>query len=138
MIKLVAGNTGAGKTKSLIDMANDSVKMSNGHIVYLDGDSSHMYDLSHEIRYTNISNYPINNYGEFFGFMCGILSEDNDIDEIYADGLLKLAHVHEVVNSDELIEKLKKLSNQFKVKFIMSINCDTSLLPNFIQDHVVA
>ncbi|PKM55272.1 MAG: twitching motility protein PilT, partial [Firmicutes bacterium HGW-Firmicutes-3] len=91
MIRLVAGDTGEGKTKALIDMANNALKTTKGHIVYIDLDSSHIYDLRHEIRYINISDYPIADYKEFFGFMCGILSEDSDITEVYADGLLRQA-----------------------------------------------
>ncbi|PKM95932.1 MAG: twitching motility protein PilT [Firmicutes bacterium HGW-Firmicutes-1] len=138
MIRLVAGDTGEGKTKSLIKMANEAVNLTDGHIVYLDGDSSHMLHLKHQIRYTNISEYPITDYKEFFGFMCGILSEDNDISEIYADGLLRLAHVNDIHSSYELIDKLKTLSDKFDVRFIFSVNCDTNLLPDFMKEFIVA
>lgn len=138
MIRLVAGDTGEGKTKNLIKMANDAAKVTKGHIVYLDGDSSHMYDLTHQIRYTNISDYPITDYKEFFGFMCGILSEDSDIDEIYADGLLKLSHINCIENSSELLSKLKALSDKFNVKFIISIGCDQKNIPDFIKEFIVA
>lgn len=138
MIRLVAGDTGEGKTKNLIKMANEAVKSTNGHIVYLDGDSSHMFHLNHEIRYTNLEEFPITDYKEFFGFMCGILSEDRDISEIYADGLLRLAHVNDVCTSNDLIEKLKILSDKFNVRFIMSVNCDTTNLPEFLREFIVA
>jgi len=134
MIRLVAADAGEGKTKDLITMANESVKTTKGHIVYLDGDSSHMYDLNHKIRYTNISEYPITDYKEFFGFMCGVLSEDNDIDEIFADGLLKLAHLEEISKSDDLVKKLKALSDKFNVKFVFSVCCDAKALPEFMKE----
>jgi len=138
MIRLVAGDTGEGKTKSLIQMANEAVDSSKGNIVYLDGDSSHMYDLKYKIRYTNISEYPINDYKEFFGFICGILSEDNDISEIYADGLMKLARVDSMDYCNELVDKLKTLSDKFNVRFIISVNCDINILPDFLKEYVVA
>lgn len=138
MIRLVAGDTGEGKTKSLIQMANESVKTNDGHIVYLDIDSSHMFHLKHEIRYTNISDYPITDYKEFFGFMCGILSEDSDISEIYADGLLRLAHCNDINSTYELVDKLKALSEKFNVRFVVSVNCDTTSLPDFLKEFVVA
>lgn len=138
MIRLVAGDTGEGKTKSLIRMANEALNSTSGHIVYLDGDNSHMLHLKHQIRYTNLSEYPITDYKEFFGFMCGILSEDSDISEIYADGLLGLAHVHDICSSNELIEKLKTLSDKFDVRFVFSINCETTQLPEFLKEFIVA
>lgn len=134
MIKVIPGDTGEGKTKQLIKLANETLKEAKGNIVYIDGDNSHMYDLRHEIRYINISEFPIDDYHEFFGFMCGILSEDHDISEIYVDGLLKMAHLCEISNSDELIDKLKAITDKFSVRVIASINCDASSLPEFLKE----
>jgi len=137
MIRLVAGDTGEGKTKELINKANESLKTTKGHIVYIDLDSSHMYDLRHEIRYVNISDFPINEWHEFFGFMCGILSEDNDISEIYADGLLKQARLEEITDSDPLVSKLKAVSEKFNVRFTFSVNCSECDLPEFMNDYIL-
>lgn len=134
MIKVIPGDTGEGKTKQLIELANQTLKETKGNIVYIDGDNSHMYDLRHEIRYINISEFPIDDYHEFFGFMCGILSEDRDISEIYVDGLLKMAHLCEISNSDELIDKLKAITDKFSVRIIASINCDEASLPDFLKE----
>lgn len=137
MIRLVAGDTGEGKTKELISMSNKALETTKGHIVYIDLDTSHMYDLRHQIRYINIADYPIDTYQEFFGFLCGILSEDNDISQIYADGLLRQAHIDEIGNSDILVTKLKKLSEKFDVRFIFSVNCGECKLPSFLKELMV-
>ncbi len=137
MIRLVTGDTGEGKTKELINLANASLKTTKGHIVYIDLDSSHMYDLKHEIRYINISDYPIDTWHEFYGFMCGILSEDNDISEIFADGLLKQAHLDAIKDSDALVAKLKAVSDKFSVRFVFSVNCSECDLPEFLEDYIV-
>lgn len=138
MIRLVAGDTGEGKTKNLIKMANEAVESSKGNIVYLDIDNSLMLHLKHQIRYINLSEYPITDYKEFFGFMCGILSADNDISEIYADGLLHLARVKDPESTNTLITKLRSLAERFQVRFVFSINCDLNLLPEFMKEFVVA
>jgi hypothetical protein len=138
MIQVIPGDTGEGKTKELIEEANSKLNETNGNIVYIDADNTHMYDLKHEIRYINISEFPINNYHEFFGFMCGILSEDNDIDYIFVDGLLRMAHLNQIDNSDELIEKLKLITNKFGVKLVASINCKQKNLPQFLQEFSMA
>ena len=134
MIKVITGDTGEGKTKRLITRANEVLKEAKGNIVYIDGDNSHMYDLRHEIRYINISEFPIDDYHEFYGFMCGILSEDNDITYIFVDGLLKMAHLEQISNSDELINKLKALTDKFNVRLIASLNCQEKKLPDFLQE----
>ncbi len=134
MIKVITGDTGEGKTKRLIVRANEVLKEAKGNIVYIDGDNSHMYDLRHEIRYINISEFPIDDYHEFYGFMCGILSEDNDITYIFVDGLLKMAHLEQISNSDELINKLKAITDKFNVRLVASLNCQDKELPAFLEE----
>jgi len=134
MIRVIPGETGEGKTKRLIHAANEALMEAKGNIIYIDGDNSHMYDLRHEIRYINISEFPIDDYHEFFGFMCGILSEDNDISHIFVDGLLKMAHLRVIENSDELIDKLKAVTDKFNVRVVASLKCDGEELPEFLNE----
>ena len=91
MIQLIAGLQGAGKTKSLIDMANALVKTNDGHIVYVDADQSQIFRLDYAIRLVQTAEYPLETSSEFFGFVCGILSQDYDINTVFIDGLLKYA-----------------------------------------------
>lgn len=137
MIQLIAGEKGKGKTKSLIDMANEAVKNSKGHVVYIDDNKRYIYNLDYHIRFIETKNFPIYNYNEFFGFICGILSEDFDIDHIFIDGLLKMAHIDENM-ATEFIHKLKELSEKFEIKFIISMCCDTKNLPQNLIEYLVA
>ena len=45
MIKVIFGETGAGKTKRIIDIANETLKTANGSIVFIDNDSQYMFGL---------------------------------------------------------------------------------------------
>jgi len=90
MIRLIYGKKGSGKSKKLLDMANAEVKTATGNLVYLDDDNRCMYDLQHEIRFINTSDYGIDNIDKLYGFVCGILSGDFDISSIYIDGLKKM------------------------------------------------
>ncbi|WP_105618004.1 twitching motility protein PilT [Vallitalea okinawensis] len=137
MIQLIAGQKGKGKTKSLIKMANEAAKTSKGHVVYIDDDKRHIYDLNHHIRFIQASEFPIDNLDEFFGFVCGILSEDFDIDHIFIDGLLKVAHISEDMGA-VLIHKLKELSEKFNIKFVISLSCKTEILPENLKEYLVA
>lgn len=65
MIQIIAGLQGAGKTKSLIDLANAEAKTTHGHIVYVDADNSHILQLSHKIRLIKPDDYPLETPGEF-------------------------------------------------------------------------
>lgn len=137
MIKIVASEKGEGKTKQLIEMANESVKKSKGHIVFIDSSNRYMYELNHKIRFISTTDFPLMDYHEFYGFVCGIMSEDHDIDEIYFDGLLKLAHLN-VKESQVLLDKLKSISDKYNVRFVISISCETKKLPENLKEYLVA
>ena len=55
MVQIIAGRKGKGKTKHLLDMANNGIKAATGSIVYLDKSSKHMYELNNRIRLINVN-----------------------------------------------------------------------------------
>lgn len=130
MIRLIAGGKGEGKTKKLIQLANDAIKTTDGHIVFIDDDKRHIYDLHYDIRFVETIDYPLSNYREFIGFVCGILSQDNDIVEIFVDGLTNLIKTFDNDALLKLVAKLERISQSHEVNFIMSINCNPNDLPD--------
>lgn len=40
-----------------------------------------MYELNNKVRLINVVDYPITNCDEFLGFICGIVSQDHDLEE---------------------------------------------------------
>jgi len=133
MIRLLAGGKGEGKTKKLIDMANAAVKTTDGHIVFIDDDRRHIYDLHYDIRFVETADYPLSNYREFIGFVCGILSQDNDIVEIYVDGLTNLIKTFDNEAMQKLCVKLDRLTETHGVQFVISLNCNPDELPEEIK-----
>ena len=116
MIEIIAGEKGKGKTKHLLDKVNAEIKTANGNIVYLDKSHKHMYELSNKIRLINVKDYPINNCDEFLGFICGIVSQDNDLEAMYLDSFLTISSIRdeEIAHA---IEKLDIISETYNTKF---------------------
>ena len=137
MIRIVAGLNVERKTKKLIEMANDSNKISKGNIVFIDNNERHIYELNHSIRFICTNDFPLDNYREFYGFVCGILSEDHDIEEVYFDGLLKLSH-SKIEEIQLLIDKLKIVSDKYNVRFVISISCESNKMPEYLKEYCVA
>ena len=48
-----------------------------------------MYELNNKVRLIDVSSYPLKNADEFVGFICGIISQDHDLEQIYLDSFLK-------------------------------------------------
>lgn len=136
MVQLIVGNKGKGKTKHLLDKVNAEVKQSPGSIVYLDKSSKHMYELNNRVRLVNIREYLITNSDEFVGFICGIISQDHDLQQMYLDSFLTIACLEDQ-EIDGILEKLEKISEQFKVDFILSISIDEASLPETAKSKVI-
>ena len=93
MIPIISDVKGKGKTKFLIQKANEAVKAANGSVVYLDKNNKHMYELSNRIRLINVGDFPIDTYDAFIGFICGLISQDRDLEHMFFDSFLTIASV---------------------------------------------
>ncbi len=136
MVQLIVGNKGKGKTKHLLDKVNSAIKAASGNLEYLDKNSKNMYELNNKIRLIIVSDYPINDCDEFIGFICGIISQDHDLEQMYLDNFLVNAHLKQE-EIEPAIEKLEKISNMFHVDFIISVSVDESELPETLKEKVV-
>ncbi len=138
MVQLIVGRKGKGKTKHLLDKVNSEIKDIAGNIVYLDKSTKHMYELNNKVRLIDVSQYMIENSGEFIGFVCGIISQDHDLQQMYFDSFLKISVLDgQDKNINDVIEKLDKLSEMFKVDFILSVSLDESELPENLKSKVM-
>lgn len=137
MIQLIVGAKGKGKTKHLLDKVNTAVKTANGNIVYLDKNVKHMYELKNKIRLINVSEYPINSSDEFVGFICGIVSQDHDLEQMYLDSFLVLANIPTHDDVEPVINKLEKISQLFDVDFVISMSVDESELSDALKSKVI-
>ena len=124
-------------TKELLNKVNSSVKGKEGSIVYLDKSQKHMYELNNQVRLINVMDYPIDNCDEFLGFVCGIVSQDHDLEEMYLDSFLTIASLEEEGAITKAIEKLDIISEKFKVKFILSVSKNIEQLPECAKAKVI-
>ena len=76
MVSLIVGEKGKGKTKYLLDMANDAVNTADGNIVYIDKNSKHMYELNRKVRLIDASRFPLKSGDEFIGLLAGAETMD--------------------------------------------------------------
>ena len=137
MIEIIAGEKGKGKTKELLAKVNHSVAAASGNIVYLDKSQKHMYELNNKVRLINVMDYPIDNCDEFLGFLCGIVSQDHDLEEMYLDSFLTIAFTGTDDEIQHAIEKLDIISEKYNVKFILSVSRDESRLPECAKAKIV-
>lgn len=135
MVRLIVGEKGKGKTKHLIDQVNSEVKNASGNIAYIDKSMRHMHDLNNRVRLINIKEYPILNSDSLIGFLCGILSQDNDLEQIYLDSFLTIANLEDQ-DVSTTIDIINKISEKYKVDFIISISMKENKLPESVRPYI--
>ena len=138
MVQIIAGAKGKGKTKYLLDMANTAVKEAKGSVVYLDKSSKHMYELNNQIRLINVQEYPIDTSDGFIGFICGIICQDHDLEQMYLDSFLRLSRLEGNESMiDDCVGQLENVSKIFNVDFILSVSMDKEELSASLQEKVI-
>ena len=136
MVRLIVGNKGKGKTTEILNRVNTQIKEAKGSIVYLDKSSKHMYELNNKIRLIDVSRFPITNSEQFVGFICGIISQDHDLEAMYLDGFIKCSKVkpEEITTT---IKELDAVSNMFNIVFIISLSLDKEELDSSLEDMIL-
>ena len=137
MIQLIVGAKGKGKTKHLLEKVNNAVKTVDGNIVYLDKNAKHMYELKNRIRLINTSEFPFSSTDEFIGFLCGIVSQDHDLQEVYLDSLMDVAFIKDKADIEPLLMKLDKISSQFSVDFFISVSLEVDEVPEQFRSQII-
>ena len=136
MIQIIHGKKGSGKTKKILDMANAAVDQHKGYVIFLDDDNRYMFDLRHEVRFVNAGEFGSDSPEMFFGFLCGMLSQNFDISVIFVDAFLKLVKV----DSDKtarFFTRLEELSERHNVSFILSVAVDDTVAPDFMKKYFI-
>ena len=121
MIQIISGVKGKGKTKFLIQKANEAVKAANGSVVYLDKNNKHMYELSNRIRLINVGDFPIDTY---------------DLEHMFFDSFLTIASVSEDYVG-YVLSKLSDISEKFHVDFTISVSIDADSIPEEFKKDIV-
>ena len=125
MITLIIGNKGSGKTKRLIQLANEAVEKSNGNVVVIEKGAKLTYDVSHKARLIDIEQYNVSGFDAFYGFLSGICAGNYDVTDIFVDSTLKITGRDFEALAD-FVAKANELASHSEVKIVMLISADAS------------
>ena len=139
MIQIIFGKRGSGKTKRIIDMANASVGEQKGSVLFIDDDSRYMYDLKHQIRFIDASEYGIKGETPFTGFLNGILASNFDVSLIFIDAFLHLVDTAkpDISKLEGFFKMLEELSARSNANFVISLSEDPTLVPECIRKYQI-
>ena len=135
MIKVVYGAKGTGKTKMMIDAANETVKIAKGHMIFITDSKRGMYDLEREIRFIDTSEYDIAGEAALCGFVKGVIAGNNDNEYVFIDGVVRIAGkpVQEMAAFFYMLDKVSKDSG---VTITVSVSANKEDLPDFVTKYL--
>lgn len=96
----------------------------------------YMFDLRHEVRFINASEYELLSDHMFMGFLCGVVAQNFDVGLIFIDAFKKLIH-NELATSEWVFKRLETISTNHNVDFVISVSAGPEELPDFIRPYVI-
>lgn len=133
MVKFILGAKGTGKTKWLIDNANKDMKEGNGNIIFIDVDDNHIFSLDYNVRLINAMEFNILDIESFYGFLCGIISMDYDIEKIYVDGIYKIMTL-KISDLEKIVDILSLINEKYHTDFYINVDYTLSEIPEHLKD----
>ena len=113
MISIIYGAKGSGKTKRIIDAANDRARSSKGSVVYITDCADHSSSVDNGIRFIDIKHY--------------------DITDVYIDGLAKFVK-KDVSELEGAFRQLDLLGTEFNVTFTLTVSAEE--VPDFMRRYI--
>ena len=135
MIKIICGPKGSGKTKRIIDAANNAVAVAKGHLIFITDTKRYMYDLKREIRFIDCSDYAIAGEDALCGFVMGAIAGNYDNEYIYIDGIARIAGkgVGEMAKFFYMMEKVAEMRG---LEITITCSCAEQDLPDFAKKYL--
>lgn len=134
MIKVIYGEKGSGKTKQMIDSANNSAAVAKGDVVYIDINSNRIHDLDRAVRLVDAGSFAICGQKCLLAFIKGMIATNFDIEKIYIDGMAKIVNA-DISEMEVVYAGIEKISEDYSVDFVITASCALEKLPPFVAKY---
>lgn len=124
MIKLLIGVKGTGKTKSLIEAANNALLESKGYVVCLEKGTKLRSNINYKVRLINTDDYLIDDASALAGMVAGIIAGNSDVTDLLIDSALKICN-NDLAAFDAFLTDLEKITANNPVKILITASMAT-------------
>ena len=132
MIKVICGPKGSGKTKRIIDAANEAVASAKGHLIFITDTKRYMYDLKREIRFIDVTDYAVAGEEALCGFVKGAIAGGYDNEYVFVDGAARIAGKN-VKDMAQIFYMLEKVALLRDLNVYITCSCAEEELPDFAK-----
>ncbi len=135
MIKIIYGSKGSGKTKKILDAAEDALVATKGDVVFLATTTRYRASIKPQIRFIDMVEEGVASKDGLIGFLKGLLAGNYDIEYVFIDGFYKMMGVS--IDSPEVAEFFLALDNMpSAINFVLTVSCDADDMPAFISKYI--
>jgi len=133
LVRVIFGEKGAGNSKRIIQMANDSLDQTKGSVVFIDAEGQYLFELKHAIRFIDAGHYRINNPDMFLGFIAGIAAQDFDLELVFVDGFTKLVNCG-TESLEDMFKRLDELTTEAGIQVVIAMSGDD--IPDYLNKYM--
>ena len=134
-MKIIYGPKGTGKTKAIIDSANEALDSAKGHVVFITDTSKYSFNLKYQIRLLDVTQFEVQGEDGLRGFIKGVVASNGDNEYVYIDGIARIAN-KPLCELGSIFAAIEKLEADFGVKFVLTVSSAKEDLPDFVLKHV--
>ena len=135
MVKIICGPKGSGKTKRIIDAANEAVAVAKGNLIFITDTKRYMYDLKREIRFIDTSDYSIAGEDALCGFIKGVVAGGYDNEYVYVDGIARIAG-KAIRDMAQFFYMMEKVAEMRDLKLYITCSCAEEELPDLAKKYL--
>ena len=135
MIKVICGPKGSGKTKRIIDAANEAVNDAKGTLTFITDTKRYMYDLRREVRFVDTSDYSVAGEDALCGFIKGVIAGGYDTEYVFIDGIARIAG-KAIKDMAQFFYMMEKVAEMRDLKLYITCSCAEEDLPEFAKKYL--
>lgn len=122
MVRLIMSGSGEGKTKQLLDLMNTAADTETGCMVCIEPARNMSFNLRHQIRLVDASEFNIGSFEALRGFICGLYAGNYDISHVFIDNLCKIAQTTDDQEVSAFLTWLDKFTSPLNIKATITIS----------------
>ena len=135
MVRLIMSGSGEGKTKQLLDLMNTAADTETGCMVCIEPQRNMSFNLRHQIRLVDASEFAIGSFEALRGFVSGLYAGNYDITHVFIDSLCKIIPGDCDHETESFLDWLEAFSEKNGIKFTVTITADETLATDGIKKY---
>ena len=124
MVRLIMSGSGEGKTKQLIELMENAAEQDVGCMVCIEPTRNMSFNLRHQTRMIDASEFSIDSFETLRGFICGLYAGNYDISHVFIDNLCKVARSNDEREIGEFLNWLDGFSSPLNLKITVTVSAN--------------